>query len=385
MGKLDRYSCQSIDDADINSVVGVLRSDFLTQGPMVSEFEASMTDITKAAHACAVSSATAALHIGLAGLGVKKGDHVWTTPNTFVATVNAARYCEATVSLIDINQETYNLDLSTLERKLATTADPNLLPKVIIPVHFGGNPVDSERLSALATKYGFKILEDASHALGSANTKEIVGQCNFSDAAVFSFHPVKPLTSGEGGVITTNSADLHQNFCQLRSHGIVRDTQESPDGLPPELYYQQTQMGWNYRLSDIHAALGNSQLNKLTSTVAHRQQLRDRYLEELHSSSIQFQTIEEETLSSNHLMIAQFETCVQRNQVYKALKAAGIGSSFHYIPVYRHPIHSSLGNPEDFPIMEHYYATALTLPLHVKLSESDIIKAATIIKGALIL
>jgi len=385
MGKLDTYSCQSLDDADINAVVGVLRSDFLTQGPMVSEFEASMTDIPKAAHACAVSSATAALHIGLAGLGVKKGDHVWTTPNTFVATVNAARYCEASVSLIDIDQETFNLDLSALERKLTTTTDPNLLPKIVIPVHFGGNPVDSERLSQLATKYGFKILEDASHALGSANAKEIVGQCKFSDAAVFSFHPVKPLTSGEGGVITTNSVDLHENFCQLRSHGIVRDPNGSPDGLPRELYYEQIQMGWNYRMSDIHAALGNSQLNRLASTVAYRQQLRNRYVEELDSSSIKFQTIEEETLSSNHLMIAQFETHAKRNAVYKALKTAGIGSSFHYIPVYRHPIHRTLGNPIDFPVMEHYYATALTLPLHVKLTESDITSVASIVKEVLTL
>jgi len=385
MGKLDTYSCQSIDDADINSVVGVLKSDFLTQGPMVSEFEASMTDITKATYACALSSATAALHVALAGLGVKQGDHVWTTPNTFVATVNAARYCGASVSLIDINQGTYNLDLSVLERKLTTVAVPNLLPKVVIPVHFGGNPVDSERLSSLATKYGFKILEDASHALGSANTDETVGQCKFSDAAVFSFHPVKPLTSGEGGVITTNSADLHKNFCQLRSHGIVRNSRGSSDGLPPELYYEQVQMGWNYRLSDIHAALGNSQLRKLTSTVAYRQRLRNRYLEELHSSPIRFQTIEKETLSSNHLMIAQFETCSKRNAVYTALKAAGIGSSFHYIPVYRHPIHITLGHPRDFPVMEHYYQTALTLPLHVKLTEPDIIKVATIIREALIL
>ena len=385
MGKLETYSCQSIDDADISSVVGVLRSDFLTQGPMVPEFEASMTDITKATYACAVSSATAALHIGLAGLGVKKGDHVWTTPNTFVATVNAALYCEASVSLIDIHQKTYNLDLSALERKLATTIDPNLLPKVVIPVHFGGNPVDSERLSSLATKYGFKILEDASHALGSANANELVGQCKFSDAAVFSFHPVKPLTSGEGGVITTNSEHLYKNFCQLRSHGIVRNPKESPEGLPSDLYYEQIQMGWNYRLSDIHAALGNSQLNKLTPTVDYRQRLRNTYLDELHSSSVKFQTIEEETRSSNHLMIAQFDTCAKRNAVHKALKSAGISSSFHYIPVYRHPIHKTLGNPAEFPVMEHYYATALTLPLHVKLTESDIIKVVAVIKEVLAL
>jgi UDP-4-amino-4,6-dideoxy-N-acetyl-beta-L-altrosamine transaminase len=383
MSRLDTYSCQTIDPSDIESVVSVLNSDFLTQGPMVAEFEKSLASLVGANHACAVSSATAALHLGLVSMDVGKGDHVWTTPNTFVATVNAAVYCGATVTLIDIDPDTLNIDLTSLERELEATSKTRRLPKVIIPVHFGGNPVDSRKLSSLSDKYEFKILEDASHALGSNTQYENIGQCQFSDAAVFSFHPVKPLTSGEGGAVVTNSNETYQKLCQLRSHGIDKNAREPTTILPADLYYEQTQLGWNYRLSDIHAALGNSQLKKLKSTVEYRQFLREIYLEQLDSEPVKFQKIEDESLSSNHLLVVQFETSLKRNAVYNALKAQGIASNFHYIPIYRQPLHHSIGNPTKFPVMEKYYATGLSLPLHVKLTETEILQVTSVIKEVL--
>jgi len=383
MSLLNTYSCQSIDQSDIDAVTDVLKSEYLTQGPMVKKFESSVADFTGARFGCAVSSATAGLHIGLIALGIKPGDHVWTTPNTFVATANAALYCGAKVDLIDIDQSDLNMDLDLLEHKLLTTSHNGILPKVIIPVHFGGNPVDMKRLSHLSERYQFKVLEDGSHALGSKTPEEYVGACKYSDAAVFSFHPVKPITCGEGGIITCNSEELYESLCSIRSHGITKNVRQSQKILPEELYYEQESLGWNYRLSDIHAALGNSQLLKIRVLTKKREELRHIYEAELASFPIQFQTTDQRSASSNHLLVARFTNTSTRNKVHDHLRQLNIATSFHYIPIYRHPYHRSLGDALNFPVMEHYYSTGLTLPLHCKLTKSDVIDVVKSIQEVL--
>ncbi|MDB9862139.1 UDP-4-amino-4,6-dideoxy-N-acetyl-beta-L-altrosamine transaminase [Litorivicinus sp.] len=380
MSHLSSYSCQSIDQDDIDAVVAVLNSEFLTQGPATAAFERAVANATNSPFACAVSSATAGLHLALVGLGLLEGDSVWTTPNTFVATVNAALYCGASVRLIDIDSETLNINLDCLERALQEADRDGQLPKIVIPVHFGGNPVNMEKLSRLSDKYGFKVLEDASHALGSRSQHETIGQCEFSDAAVFSFHPVKPLTSGEGGVITCKSQNLHALISRLRSHGVSRENLNAQHGLPEELSYEQTDLGWNYRLSDINAALGTSQLGKLKTRVEERVRLREIYKNELQPYAVKLQRIDTDCCSSNHLLVAQFENQSMRNEVHNSLRASNIATNFHYIPIYRHPYHKNIGKITDFPIMESYFSTGLTLPLHIKLTINEVKQVCTKIK-----
>ena len=379
MSHLDKYSCQSISQDDVEAVLTVLNSDFLTQGPKTHEFEDQISRYVDSKYACSVNSATSGLHVALLALGIGPGDSVWTTPNTFVATVNAAIYCGATVRLIDIDLETLNIDIDLLSIELEEAHRKGTLPKAIIPVHFGGCSVDMTKIDLLREKYGFFVVEDASHALGAKVGQEKTGSCKWSDATVFSFHPVKPITCGEGGVVTCNSIDMLESMKRLRSHGIDRSNREQSETLP----YQQIEIGYNYRLSDIHAALGLSQLKRSDSFLEKRAKLRSIYEEYLCDSPISFQKSVKNGRSSQHLLAVQFDSKPVRDQVKMRMISEGIGINFHYTPVYRHSFHKGLGNHNEFPKMEAYFSTGLTLPLHVKLLEEEVIHVCKLIKEEL--
>lgn len=362
------YSCQSIDDADIQAVIDTLKSDFLTQGPQVDAFENAVSIVTGSNYAVAVNSATAGLHLALAALKVGVDDSVWTTPNTFVATINTALMCRARVRLIDIDPNTYNIDLNKLETELINARPHGDLPKVIMAVHFAGNPIDMQNLKRLQREFGFKVIEDASHALGALTPDGPVGCCKFSDACVFSFHPVKPITTGEGGMVTTNCEELHSIMRRMRSHGIERPN----NGEQANWYYDQVSEGWNYRMPDINAALGISQLTKSQQFIKRRSDLIKQYQNQLADIPVSFQKTNEGHSSSWHLCVVGFTSNKTRDRVNDRLQQARIGTNFHYIPVYRHSYHQSLGSPSGFPNTESYYNTSLTIPLHAKLSDQDI-------------
>ena len=379
MSDLHKYSCQSLNQDDIDAVVSVLQSEFLTQGPITEEFESHTASYVNAQYACAVNSATSGLHLALLALGIKPGDSIWTTPNTFVATVNAALYCGASVQLVDINLETLNIDIDLLETKLDHAQKSKTLPAAIIPVHFGGYPLDMERIDNLKKKYGFQVIEDVSHALGSSFNNEAIGSCKWSDATVFSFHPVKPVTCGEGGIITCNKLQTFELLKQLRSHGIRRQTASTTG----KLAYEQISMGFNYRLSDIHAALGKSQLKRARDFVHTRAGIRELYEQKLQGFPISFQKLAQNSKSSHHLAVVRFANKSTRDRVQLRLQSEGIGTNQHYIPIYRHSFHKTLGELNDFPNMEAYFKTGLTLPLHAKLTHSEALHVCQIIKEEL--
>lgn len=368
---MDTYSCQSLDDEDIEAVISVLKSPLLTQGPKVKEFELTIRSMVNAEFACAVTNATAGLHLAMTAMGISPGDRVWTTPNTFVATVNAAVQCGASVELIDISEDSLNINMDLIEARLAQITSKKQLPKLIVPVHFAGLPCDMPRLHSLAEKYGFSILEDASHALGSAQLCDPTGCSKYSDATVFSFHPVKPITSGEGGVIVTNNNDLFTKLMRMRTHGVVKCNSESNKGfIIPS--YDQISDGFNYRLSEIHGALGLSQLRHVFKYAEKRAHLRQRYQLNLKGHQIRFQDAGPNNHSAHHLLVLRFQNQYIRDSVAKVLSQANIGINFHYIPIYRHTKHKNLGTSTDFPVMEDYFATGLTVPLHVKLTIDDV-------------
>lgn len=371
MSDIHTYSLQCLDDEDIEAVLSVLKSPFLTQGPQVEEFEQAVSSMVNAKFACAVTNATSGLHLAMKAMGVAAGDRVWTTPNTFVATVNTAIQCGALVELIDISGDSLNINVDLIEARLAKISSKQQLPKLIVPVHFAGAPCDMPRLHSLAEKYGFSILEDASHALGSAQLCQQIGCSKYSDATVFSFHPVKPITSGEGGMIMTNNDDLISDLARMRNHGIVRCNRDSNERfMIPS--YNQISDGFNYRLSEIHAALGLSQLRHVLKYAEKREHLRKRYESNLKEHQIRFQDVGLNNRSSHHLLALRFQNRCVRDSVATALSEANIGINFHYIPIYRHTKHKNLGIPTDFPIMEDYFATGLTIPLHVKLTVDDV-------------
>jgi UDP-4-amino-4,6-dideoxy-N-acetyl-beta-L-altrosamine transaminase len=336
----------------------------------VPAFEAAMARYCGAAGGVAVNSATSALHLACLALGLGPGDIGWTVPNTFVASANCLRYCGADVDFVDIDPATLNLSTPALEQKLRAARRAGRLPKVLIPVHFAGRSCDMAAISTLAQEYGFRIIEDASHAIGATYAGQPVGACTHSDLTVFSFHPVKIMTTGEGGMILAKDGNMLRRLARLRSHGITREPDEMEGESEGPWYYQQIELGYNYRMTDIQAALGMAQLSRVDAFVARRRALATRYGELLKDLPLQLPMPDPD--SAWHLYAVRLADATQRRRVYDAMQAAGIGVNVHYIPVHLQPWYRRMGfQPGDFPAAEAYYAGALTLPLYPGLSEQD--------------
>ncbi|WP_119300850.1 UDP-4-amino-4,6-dideoxy-N-acetyl-beta-L-altrosamine transaminase [Dongia deserti] len=370
------YGRQWIDDADIQAVVDTLRSDWLTQGPAVGKLEAALADLCHAPHAVAANSATSALHIACLAIDVGPGDVVWTVPNTFVASANCARLCGADVDFVDIDPTTYNISVPALEHKLRKAAMiAGRLPKAVIPVHFSGRAPDQEAIWTLAKDYGFRVIEDASHSVGATHQGEPVGSCRSSDIAVFSFHPVKIVTTAEGGLATTRDAALADRMARLRTHGITKDQQLMSNKDEGGWYYEQIELGLNYRLTDMQAALGLSQLRRLYEFLRRRRELVARYERLLADVPVTRPLIDVLEESAWHLYVIRIDpkrTGKTRRQVYDSMRAAGIGVQVHYIPVHLQPYYRALGfKPGDCPEAERYYEEALSLPLYPAMSNAE--------------
>ena len=382
------YGRQDINQADIDAVVEVLRSDFLTQGPAVPAFEKAVSTYCGVQHAVAVNSATSALHIACLALGVGKGDSVWTTPITFVASANCALYCGATVDFVDIDPRTYNLSVERLAEKLVQAEKSGCLPKVVIPVHLCGQPCDMAGIYALSQQYGFKVIEDGSHAIGGKYKDEFIGNCRYSDITVFSFHPVKVITTGEGGMAVTNDDALAKHLRLLRSHGITStqaDMQPRPAG---EIWnYQQIELGFNYRMTDIQAALGLSQITRLDSFIERRHRIAERYDNELADLHIQAPWQQAGTYSAYHLYAIRIkpnESGIMQRQVYDAMQVAGINVNLHYIPVYRQPYYEAMGFKVGYcPEAEQYYKEVLSIPMYPALTDVQQTKVIRILQALL--
>jgi UDP-4-amino-4,6-dideoxy-N-acetyl-beta-L-altrosamine transaminase len=382
------YGRQDINQADIDAVVEVLRSDYLTQGPVVPAFEDAVAKYCSAKYAVAVNSATSALHIACLALGVGKGDVVWTSPITFVASSNCALYCGATVDFVDIDQQTYNLDVARLIKKLAEAEKIGKLPKVVIPVHLCGQPCDMAAIYALSQQYGFKIIEDASHAIGGKYKQEPIGNCRYSDITVFSFHPVKIITAGEGGMAITNEADLAKHMRLLRSHGITSTPADMNFRPINEIWnYQQIDLGFNYRMTDIQAALGLSQLQRIDAFVTRRHEIAVRYDLLLDNLPIITPWQHPESYSAYHLYVIRLELekiGKTQRQVYSALHAAALLVNVHYIPVYRQPYYEQMGFPKGYcPEAEKYYSEAISIPMFPGLTTEQQDRVATAIGEAI--
>lgn len=369
------YGRQDINQADIDAVVEVLRSDFLTQGPKVPAFERAVAGHCGAKHAVAVNSATSALHIACLALGVGPGDMVWTSPITFVASANCALYCGAQVDFVDIDPQTYNLSVECLQIKLEQAEKLGALPKVVIPVHLSGQSCDMEGIHALSLRYGFKIIEDASHAIGGRYKGEPIGNCRYSDMTVFSFHPVKIITTGEGGMVVTNDPVMANQLVRLRSHGITRDSAEmthAPDG---PWYYQQLDLGYNYRMTEIQAALGLSQMLRLDEFVAKRHALALQYNELLANEPFTTPWQHPDSYSGLHLYVIRLrlnEIGATHREVFERLRVNGIGANLHYIPVYRQPYYARMGfESNNYPESERYYSEAISLPMYSDLTKAQ--------------
>jgi len=382
------YGRQDISEADIQAVVDVLRSDYLTQGPVVPAFEKSVAGNCGAQYAVAVNSATSALHIACLALGVGKGDVIWTTPITFVASANCALYCGADVDFVDINPNTYNISVERLAEKLAKAEQSGKLPKVVIPVHLCGQSCEMTRIYALAQKYGFKIIEDASHAIGGKYKNEPIGNCRYSDITVFSFHPVKIITTGEGGIALTNDATLAKKMVLLRSHGISSDAADMAPRPVEELWnYQQIDLGFNYRMTELQAALGLSQMTRLDEFVSKRHAIALRYDELLANLPVTLPWQHTDSYSSFHLYPIRLklgEIKKTHIQVYEAQRAAGILVNLHYTPVYRQPYYEKMSFRKGYcPEAEKYYSESISIPLYPGLSEADQYYVVTVLRKVL--
>ena len=365
------YGRQEISDQDIQAVVDVLRSSHLTQGEAVPTFESSMARRVGSGFAVATNSATSALHITCLGLGLGPGDILWTSPISFVASANCGLYCGATVDFVDVDPATGRMCTTALQKKLEESEAMGSLPKIVIPVHLGGGSCDMKTIKGLGDRYGFKIIEDASHAVGATYEERPVGGCQYSDAVIFSFHPVKIITSGEGGMVMTNDHDLASALQMLRSHGITRDSTKLQEKSAGAWYYEQHLLGLNYRLSDIHAALGNSQLERLDHFLDRRRQLVQEYHVRLQNLKVGLPDQAELMTSAWHLYAIRItkDSPTTRRGLYDALSEKNIGVNVHYIPIYRQPFFERLGaSAFNFPGAEGYYNSALTLPLHPGLS-----------------
>lgn len=366
------YGKQNISEADIAAVVATLKSDFLTQGNQVPQFEQALADYCGAKYAVACNSATSALHVACLALGLGQGDVLWTSPITFVASANCALYCGATVDFVDIDPNTRNLCPQKLAEKLAAAKISGCLPKIVVPVHFAGEPCDMAAIKQLSDEYGFKIIEDASHAIGASYQQGKVGNGQFSDITVFSFHPVKIITTAEGGVATTNDSDLAKKMAQLRSHGITRDPSEMHGESEGAWYYQQMDLGYNYRMTEMQAALGLSQLSRLDEFVSRRHQLAAQYDDLLADFPIQLPQRNPQNRSALHLYAIAVQP-EKRKQVFDFLRENGIGVNVHYIPVHTQPYYrEKLGFAQgSFPNAERYYAGAISLPLYFDLRDDE--------------
>lgn len=369
------YGRQHITQSDIDAVVEVLRSDFLTQGPAVPRFERAVSDYCGVAHAVAVNSATSALHIACMALGLGANDWLWTTPITFVASANCGLYCGARVDFVDIDPRTYNLCPIALERKLVEAERDGRLPKIVVPVHFSGQSCDMRAIHGLAQRYGFSIIEDASHATGGRYGDGLVGGCRYSDITVFSFHPVKIITTAEGGMALTNDADLAGAMALFRSHGITRDPSRMTHAGDGPWYYQQIGLGFNYRMTELQAALGMSQLARLDEYVLRRHVLAQRYRALLVDLPIVLPWQHPDNYSSFHLYVVRLRLEQIRRthrEVFESLREQGIGVNLHYIPIYKHPYYQRLNTGTgDCPEAERYYSEAISLPMYPTLSEED--------------
>ena len=369
------YGRQSIDTADIQSVVDVLNSDFLTQGPVLEQFEKKVAQYCGAKYAVAVTNATSALHIACRAAGLGKGDVLWTSPITFTASANCGRYCGADVDFVDIDAATYNMSPDELEQKLQQAKAKGRLPKVVVPVHLAGQSCDMRRIQELSVEYGFTILEDASHAIGADYLDTKVGSCAYSDMAVFSFHPVKIITTGEGGMVLTNNEVLYKKLCLYRSHGITRDAALMTHEADGPWYYQQIDLGYNYRMTELQAALGFSQMDKLDEFVARRRYLVSRYDELLQDLPMITPHVLEGANPSWHLYMVRVDfSKLQMNkvQLFAEMKKRGVVLNLHYIPVHTQPYYQDLGFKQgDFPQSEKYYEEIFTLPLYYGLTDEQ--------------
>lgn len=368
------YGRQNISEADIDAVAAVLRSDFLTQGPAVPRFEEIVAARVGARHALAMNSATSALHVACLALGLGPGDLLWTSPITFVASSNSALYCGADVDFVDIEPDTCNMSVAALEEKLRAARASGRLPKVVMPVHFAGEPCDMAAIARLADEYGFRVIEDASHAIGSVCRGSPVGACAHSDITVFSFHPVKIVTTAEGGLATTNDPVLAQRMGLLRSHGVTRDPALMDGPSDGAWYYQQVALGFNYRMTDMAAALGASQMERLDAFVERRHERAARYDRLLAPLPVLLPVRDAANRSALHLYAVRLKDAPapKRRAVFDHMRQAGIGVNVHYIPVHLQPHYRALGfRPGQFPVAEAYYRQAITLPLFPDLSDDD--------------
>ena len=381
------YGRQHITQADIDAVAGVLRSDFLTQGPMVPRFEQAIAARVGAKYAVAVSNATAALHVACLALELGPGDLLWTVPNTFVASANCGRYCGADVDFVDIDSRTWNLSVPSLRAKLAHAKGKGQVPKVVVPVHFAGQPTEQDAIWELAQEYGFRVLEDGSHSIGASRHGEPVGSCRWSDITVFSFHPVKIITTGEGGMALTNDRGLADRLSMFRNHGITRDPARfcgtapgmndasEDEGRPGAWYYEQQLLGFNYRITDIQAALGASQSEHLTENIDRRNVLAERYHRALQDLPLQLPAIDPGNRSAFHLYVIRVKPGAAvhtHRQVFDALRRRGIGVNLHYMPVHLQPYYRALGfEPGQFPEAEAHGAEAITLPMYAALTDHE--------------
>lgn len=382
------YGKQEITEADIEAVVEVLKSDFITQGSVIPAFEKAIATYCGANHSVAVNSATSALHIACRALDVSKGDVVWTSPISFVASSNCALYCGANIDFVDINPKTYNLSVEKLEEKLIEADKEGRLPKVVIPVHLTGQSCEMEQIHTLSKKYGFRIIEDASHAIGGRYQDRPVGCCQYSDITVFSFHPVKIITTAEGGMALTNDKDLADKLSLLRSHGITRDPALMQNNNHGPWYYEQIDLGFNYRLTDLQAALGLSQLERLDDYVSRRHELCTKYNEALADLPLTLPWQHPETYSALHLYVVRLKTDQihkSHREVFEELRSKNIGVNLHYIPIHTQPYYQKLGfESGDFPNAEQYYQEAISLPLFPTINEDDFKSVIEAIKDVLI-
>jgi UDP-4-amino-4,6-dideoxy-N-acetyl-beta-L-altrosamine transaminase len=394
------YGRQDITQADIDAVVRVLRSNFLTQGPAVPHFEQLVAGRVKAKHAIAVNSATSALHIACLALDLGPGNLLWTVPNTFVASANCGRYCGADVDFVDIDPCSWNLSVASLREKLLQAKKNGRLPKILVAVHFAGQPTEQEKIWALAEEFGFKIIEDASHAIGASRQGEPVGNCQWSDITVFSFHPVKIVTSAEGGMALTNQSELADRMAMLRSHGITRDPERFQGDayrisssavvplLPPAWVYEQQILGYNYRMTDLQAALGASQMDRLDEYVERRNLLAQRYDQVLRELPLQLPTVQPGNISAFHLYVVRLKQNaknISHRRLFDDLREKGIGVNLHYSPVHLQPYYRALGFVAgQYPEAECYAGEAISLPLHPGLTQQQQEYVVTALKELLL-
>lgn len=381
------YGRQDITQADIDAVVGVLKSDFITQGPVIEIFEQRLAAYCGVEHAVAVNSATSALHIACMALDLGPGDWLWTSPNTFVASANCGIYCGASVDFVDIDPVTNNMSVEKLAEKLAAAAETGRLPKIVVPVHLCGTSCDMAAIHELSSRYDFRVVEDASHAIGGKYRGEPVGTCRFSDITVFSFHPVKIITTAEGGVAVTKDPELARRMALYRSHGITRDSRHMTHASDGPWYYQQIALGYNYRMTELQAALGLSQMDRLDGYVARRHEIARRYDALFAGVPIALPSFHADSYSALHLYVVRLQLDrigVSHRRVFEALRADGIGVNLHYIPVHTQPYYQQLGHkPGDYPEAERYYSEAISLPMFPTMTDDDVERVANAVRKAL--